>query len=66
MDSILYWNEVAIERPRYAYRDGRFRCVQVGGAGGVDGYRVDRDGTLVQIAGAGVSGLDGLEGIAAT
>jgi DNA-binding beta-propeller fold protein YncE len=47
-----------------ATRDGRFLYVEVGGAGGVDGYRVNRDGTLTQIV--TLSGLDGLEGIAAT
>ena len=47
-----------------ATRDGRFLYLEVGGAGGVDGYRVNRDGTLTQFV--SVSGLDGLEGIAAT
>lgn len=45
-------------------RDGDFLYAQVGGAGGIDGFRVKPDGTLSQII--ALSGLDGLEGIAAT
>lgn len=47
-----------------ATHDGGFLYVQTGGAGGVDGFRINPDGTLTQIL--TLSGLDGLEGIAAT
>lgn len=47
-----------------ATRDGRFVYVEVGSAGGLDGYRINPDGTLTKIV--ALSGLDGLEGIAAT
>jgi 6-phosphogluconolactonase (cycloisomerase 2 family) len=43
-------------------RDGQFLYVEVGGAGGVDGFRIKPDGTLTQIV--TLTGLDGLEGIA--
>jgi 6-phosphogluconolactonase (cycloisomerase 2 family) len=43
-------------------RDGQFLYVEVGGVGGVDGFRVQPDGTLTQIV--TLTGLDGLEGIA--
>lgn len=45
-------------------RDGRFLYVEVGGAGGVDGFRIEPNGTLTQIV--TLTGLDGLEGIAST
>lgn len=44
--------------------DGSFLYVEVGTAGGVDGFRVKPDGTLAQIV--TLTGLDGLEGITAT
>lgn len=44
--------------------DGEFLYVEVGTAGGVDGFRVKPDGTLAQIV--TLAGLDGLEGIAVT
>jgi 6-phosphogluconolactonase (cycloisomerase 2 family) len=43
-------------------RDGQFLYVEVGGVGGVDGFRIKPDGTLTQIV--TLTGLDGLEGIA--
>jgi DNA-binding beta-propeller fold protein YncE len=43
-------------------RDGNFLYVEVGGVGGVDGFRINPDGTLAQIL--ALTGLDGLEGIA--
>lgn len=45
-------------------QDGNFLYVEVGIAGGVDGFRVKPDGTLTQIV--TLTGLDGLQGIAAT
>lgn len=45
-------------------RCGQFLYVQVGDVGGIDGFRVKPDGTLAQIV--ALTGLDGLEGIAAT
>jgi 6-phosphogluconolactonase (cycloisomerase 2 family) len=45
-------------------RDGQFLYVEVGRSGGVDGFRIKPDGTLVQIV--TLTGLDGLEGIAVT
>jgi DNA-binding beta-propeller fold protein YncE len=45
-------------------RDGGFVYAQVGGAGGIDGFRVKPDGTLAQII--TLSDLHGMEGIAAT
>ncbi|MGB6164800.1 MAG: hypothetical protein WCF33_21915 [Pseudonocardiaceae bacterium] len=45
-------------------QDGQFLYVEVGGAGGVDGFRIKPDGTLAQIV--TLTGLDGLEGIAIT
>lgn len=47
-----------------ATSDGQFLYVQVGTTGGVDGYRIKPDGTLAQIV--TLTGLDGLEGIAAS
>lgn len=44
--------------------DGRFLYVQVGTTGGVEGFRIKPDGTLAQIV--TLTGLGGLEGIAAT
>lgn len=44
--------------------DGDFLYLEVGIAGGVDGFRVKPDGTLAQIV--TLAGLDGLEGIAVT
>lgn len=43
--------------------DGRFLYAEVGIAGGVDGFRIEPDGTLTQIV--TLTGLDGLQGIAA-
>jgi 6-phosphogluconolactonase (cycloisomerase 2 family) len=45
-------------------QDGNFLYVEVGTAGGVDGFRVKPDGSLTQIV--TLTGLDGLEGIAVT
>lgn len=45
-------------------RDGQFLYVEVGTAGGVDGFQIKPDGTLAPIV--TLTGLDGLEGIAAT
>ncbi|MGH3832821.1 MAG: hypothetical protein ACRDRS_20680 [Pseudonocardiaceae bacterium] len=45
-------------------RDGRFLYAEVGGAGGVDGFRVNPDGTLTRIA--TLSNINGLQGIALT
>jgi len=44
--------------------DGKFLYAQVGGAGGVDGFCINPDGTLTQVV--TLTDLDGLEGIAAT
>jgi 6-phosphogluconolactonase (cycloisomerase 2 family) len=43
-------------------RDGKFLYVVVGGAGGVDGYRINPDGTLARIV--TLTGLTGAQGIA--
>ena len=45
-------------------RDSHFFYVEVGGAGGVDSFRIKPDGTLAQIV--TLTGLDDLEGIAIT
>lgn len=45
-------------------QDGNFLYVEVGGAGGVDGFRINPDGTLAQFL--MLAGLEGLEGIAIT
>ncbi|MEO7195725.1 MAG: beta-propeller fold lactonase family protein [Pseudonocardiaceae bacterium] len=45
-------------------RDGRFLYAEVGGAGGVDGFRINPDGTLTQIV--TLSNINGLQGIALT
>ncbi|MGH3829364.1 MAG: lactonase family protein [Pseudonocardiaceae bacterium] len=45
-------------------RDGQFLYVEVGGAGGVDGFRINANGTLTQIV--TLTGITGLEGIALT
>lgn len=44
--------------------DGNFLYVEVGTAGGIDGFRIKPDGTLTQVI--TVSDLNGLEGIAIT
>lgn len=44
--------------------DGKFLYAQVGGAGGIDGFRINPDGTLTQVV--TLTDLDGLEGIATT
>ncbi len=45
-------------------RDGRFLYVQIGTAGGVDGFRVASNGTLDQVV--TLTGLHGMQGIALT
>jgi 6-phosphogluconolactonase (cycloisomerase 2 family) len=45
-----------------ATRDETFLYVEVGTAGGIDGFRINSDGTLTLVT--RVSGLNGLEGIA--
>ncbi|MGH3693168.1 MAG: lactonase family protein [Pseudonocardiaceae bacterium] len=47
-----------------ATSNGQFLYVQTGGTGGVDGFSINPDGTLTRIL--TLSGLNGLEGIAAT
>jgi DNA-binding beta-propeller fold protein YncE len=44
--------------------DGQFLYVEIGGAGGLDGFTIKPDGTLTQVV--ALTGLGGLEGIAAT
>ncbi len=45
-------------------RDGQFLYVQIGTAGGVDGFRIKPDGTLDQVV--TLTGLPGMQGIALT
>jgi hypothetical protein len=45
-------------------RAGRFLYVEVGNAGGVEGFRIKPDGTLTKIA--TLTGLNRLEGITLT
>jgi 6-phosphogluconolactonase (cycloisomerase 2 family) len=48
-------------------RDGQFLYVEVGGVGGLDGFRIKPDGTLAQIVTlTGLTGPNMLEGIAIT
>ncbi|HSL07407.1 MAG TPA: beta-propeller fold lactonase family protein, partial [Pseudonocardiaceae bacterium] len=44
--------------------DGQFLYVELGTAGGVDGFRINPDGTLTQVV--TLTGPDGMQGIAAT